>query len=126
MPYTFSLPWHPVDQPAEQGLGLSRMLSACSMVLLVALDWLHKLLLVSTGWLCKLWLTVLMFAANHVFLLEPSMDPAILQQAVGRAHRMGQTRTVHVTRLIMHSTVEVTPHHCLQPCMHATPLLMLA
>ena len=54
------------------------------------------------------------------------MDPAILQQAVGRAHRMGQTRTVHVTRLIMHSTVEVTPHHCLQPCMHATPLLMLA
>ena len=46
-------------------------------------------------------------AANHVFLLEPSMDPAILQQAVGRAHRMGQTRPVHVTRLIMHSTVEV-------------------
>ncbi|KAL0047258.1 hypothetical protein WJX82_010979 [Trebouxia sp. C0006] len=44
--------------------------------------------------------------ANHVFLLEPSMDPAILQQAVGRAHRMGQTRPVHVTRLIMHSTVE--------------------
>lgn len=35
------------------------------------------------------------------------MDPAILQQAVGRAHRMGQTRPVHVTRLIMHSTVEV-------------------
>ena len=48
-----------------------------------------------------------MLAANHVFLLEPSMDPAILQQAVGRAHRMGQTRPVHVTRLIMHSTVEV-------------------
>ncbi len=39
------------------------------------------------------------------------MDPAILQQAVGRAHRMGQTRPVHVTRLIMHSTVEVTPLH---------------
>ena len=49
----------------------------------------------------------LCLAANHVFLLEPSMDPAILQQAVGRAHRMGQTRPVHVTRLIMHSTVEV-------------------
>ena len=46
-------------------------------------------------------------AANHVFLLEPSMDPAILQQAVGRAHRLGQTRPVHVMRLIMHSTVEV-------------------
>lgn len=44
--------------------------------------------------------------ANHVFLLEPCLDSAILQQAVGRAHRMGQTRPVHVTRLIMHSSVE--------------------
>ena len=49
-------------------------------------------------------------AANHVFLLEPCLDSAILQQAVGRAHRMGQTRPVHVTRLIMHPTVEVPPY----------------
>ena len=62
-------------------------------------------------------------AANHVFLLEPSMDPAILQQAVGRAHRMGQTRPVHVTRLIMHSTVEVRPQllHLSPPCFKSPP-----
>ena len=66
-------------------------------------------------------------AANHVFLLEPSMDPAILQQAVGRAHRMGQTRPVHVTRLIMHSTVEVgwrgpSPRPPPPPFSHPPPL----
>ena len=75
---------------------------------------------------------VWLHTANHVFLLEPSMDPAILQQAVGRAHRMGQTRPVHVTRLIMHSTVEVTPHPSpLTPCMlcfypHTQPALCLS
>eukprot|EP00891_Asterochloris_glomerata_P005983 jgi/Astpho2/5983/Aster-x1340 len=44
--------------------------------------------------------------ANHVFLLEPAMDPAILQQAVGRAHRMGQTKIVHVYRVLMSGTIE--------------------
>ena len=58
-----------------------------------------------------------MAAANHVFLLEPSLDPAILQQAVGRAHRMGQTRPVHVTRLIMHSTVEVSSNESSPSCL---------
>lgn len=28
--------------------------------------------------------------ANNVFLLEPSLDPAVEQQAVGRVHRVGQ------------------------------------
>jgi hypothetical protein len=32
--------------------------------------------------------------ANHVFLLEPSLDPAIEQQAVARVHRIGQAREV--------------------------------
>lgn len=31
-------------------------------------------------------------AANNVFLLEPSLDPAVEQQAVGRVHRIGQVR----------------------------------
>ncbi|PNH12465.1 Transcription termination factor 2 [Tetrabaena socialis] len=44
--------------------------------------------------------------ANHVFLLEPSTDPAIEQQAVARVHRIGQTRDVWVTRLIVDNTVE--------------------
>ncbi|EFJ41092.1 hypothetical protein VOLCADRAFT_48760, partial [Volvox carteri f. nagariensis] len=44
--------------------------------------------------------------ANHVFLLEPSLDPAIEQQAVARVHRIGQTREVTVTRLLVDGTVE--------------------
>ena len=35
-------------------------------------------------------------AANHVFLMEPAFNPALEDQAVGRAHRMGQTRPVTV------------------------------
>ncbi|KXZ46935.1 hypothetical protein GPECTOR_39g429 [Gonium pectorale] len=44
--------------------------------------------------------------ANHVFLLEPSLDPAIEQQAVARVHRIGQTRDVTVTRLLVDGSVE--------------------
>ena len=32
--------------------------------------------------------------ANHVYLLDPAMDPAIEQQAVARVHRIGQQRCV--------------------------------
>lgn len=46
-------------------------------------------------------------AANHVHLLEPSPDPAVLIQAVGRVDRLGQTRSVHVHRYIMTGTIEV-------------------
>ena len=38
-------------------------------------------------------------AASHVFLLEPCLNPALEEQAVGRAWRMGQTRPVAVKRL---------------------------
>ncbi len=38
-------------------------------------------------------------AANHVFILEPAMNPALEDQAVGRAFRMGQTRPVIVKKL---------------------------
>jgi len=37
-------------------------------------------------------------AASHVFLLEPCLNPALEDQAIGRAWRMGQTRTVTVKR----------------------------
>jgi E3 ubiquitin-protein ligase SHPRH len=38
--------------------------------------------------------------ANHVFLLEPALDPAVEQQAVARVHRIGQARPVRVVRLL--------------------------
>ena len=45
--------------------------------------------------------------ANHVILLEPSLDPAIQQQAVARVHRITQRREVTVHRLLVKDTVEV-------------------
>ncbi|CAG9463337.1 unnamed protein product [Pedinophyceae sp. YPF-701] len=45
--------------------------------------------------------------ASNVILLEPATDPAIEQQAVARVHRIGQTRPVVVTRMLVRDTVEV-------------------
>lgn len=45
--------------------------------------------------------------ANHVFLLEPALDPAIEQQAVARVHRIGQGRPVTITRLLVDGSVEM-------------------
>ncbi len=45
-------------------------------------------------------------AADYVILLDPWWNPAIEQQAMGRAHRMGQQLPVTLCRLICHDTVE--------------------
>jgi SWI/SNF-related matrix-associated actin-dependent regulator of chromatin subfamily A3 len=45
-------------------------------------------------------------AANKVFLMEPLFNPALEAQAVGRAHRMGQTRPVTVYKLVAKDTVD--------------------
>ena len=42
-----------------------------------------------------------LMAANHVFLMEPAFNPALEDQAVGRAHRMGQTRPVTVKKFFI-------------------------
>ena len=51
-------------------------------------------------------------AANHVFILEPAMNPALEDQAVGRAFRMGQTRAVVVKKLY----IKVGTSCFLSPC----------
>ena len=45
-------------------------------------------------------------AADYVFLLDPSWNPAIEAQAIDRTHRIGQTRQVFACRLIAKETVE--------------------
>uniref|UniRef100_A0A061QS03 Atp-dependent helicase-like n=2 Tax=Tetraselmis sp. GSL018 TaxID=582737 RepID=A0A061QS03_9CHLO len=45
-------------------------------------------------------------AANHVVLLDLWWNPTTEQQAIDRAHRIGQSREVHVTRITVEGTVE--------------------
>jgi DNA repair protein RAD16 len=44
--------------------------------------------------------------ASHVFVLEPWWNPAVELQAIQRAHRIGQTKTVTATRFITKDTIE--------------------
>lgn len=45
-------------------------------------------------------------AANYVILLDPWWNPAVEQQAMDRAYRIGQTRDVTVIRMISYHTIE--------------------
>lgn len=45
-------------------------------------------------------------AADYVFILDPWWNPAVEAQAIGRAHRMGQTQKVFTYRMIARGTVE--------------------
>ncbi|KAI6362615.1 hypothetical protein MCOR25_006145 [Pyricularia grisea] len=45
-------------------------------------------------------------AASQVIIMDPFWNPYIEMQAVDRAHRMGQLRSVHVQRLVVQETVE--------------------
>lgn len=45
-------------------------------------------------------------AADYVFILDPWWNPAIEAQAVDRAHRIGQQKTVFTYKFITHNTVE--------------------
>lgn len=44
--------------------------------------------------------------ASHVVILDLWWNPYIEDQAIGRVHRIGQTKEVYVTRFIMVDTVE--------------------
>ena len=45
-------------------------------------------------------------SADYVIHLDPWWNPAVENQATDRAHRMGQTRTVFVQKLIVRGTIE--------------------
>ncbi|GAA3360071.1 DEAD/DEAH box helicase [Saccharopolyspora gregorii] len=45
-------------------------------------------------------------AANVVVLAEPQLKPSAEEQAIARCHRMGQTRKVHVHRILAKDTVD--------------------
>ena len=45
-------------------------------------------------------------AADYVFILDPWWNPAIEAQAVDRAHRIGQEKTVFTYKFIAKNTVE--------------------
>lgn len=44
--------------------------------------------------------------ANRVFIMEPCFNPAVEAQAIGRVHRLGQTRPVEIIRLLMEDSIE--------------------
>ena len=44
--------------------------------------------------------------ASHVFLLDPWWNPAVEMQAIQRAHRIGQTRSVEAVRFCTDKTIE--------------------
>uniref|UniRef100_A0A7I4BII7 SNF2 family DNA-dependent ATPase n=1 Tax=Physcomitrium patens TaxID=3218 RepID=A0A7I4BII7_PHYPA len=47
-----------------------------------------------------------MVAASHVLLLDVWWNPTTEDQAIDRAHRIGQTRTVNVSRFTVKNTIE--------------------
>jgi superfamily II DNA or RNA helicase len=49
---------------------------------------------------------ITLHAADYVFLLDPWWNPAVEAQAVDRVHRIGQTSTVFVYRMVTAGTVE--------------------
>ncbi|EFJ19536.1 hypothetical protein SELMODRAFT_110695 [Selaginella moellendorffii] len=44
--------------------------------------------------------------ASNVFMMDPWWNPAVEEQAMDRVHRLGQTRDVHVFRLIATDSIE--------------------
>ncbi|KIK01846.1 hypothetical protein K443DRAFT_132157 [Laccaria amethystina LaAM-08-1] len=45
-------------------------------------------------------------ACNHVIIMDPWWNPYVEEQAISRAHRIGQSKDVHVYRILARNTVE--------------------
>ena len=52
--------------------------------------------------------------ASHVLLVEPILNPAQELQAIGRVHRIGQTKATTVHRFLIRSTIEERMHKMLR------------
>lgn len=52
--------------------------------------------------------------AAHVILVEPILNPATELQAIGRIHRIGQTKETTVHRFLVRDTIEDRMHHILK------------
>ena len=51
-------------------------------------------------------LGVTLTAADYVFLMDPWWNPAVEEQAIDRAHRIGRTKPVFIYRFIAKGTIE--------------------
>ena len=47
--------------------------------------------------------------ANRIYIMAPNWNPALEHQAIGRSHRTGQTKDVHVTKFVTSSGDERIP-----------------
>ena len=51
-------------------------------------------------------LGVTLTSADYVFLMDPWWNPAVEEQAIDRAHRIGRTKPIFIYRLIAQGTIE--------------------
>ena len=51
-------------------------------------------------------LGVTLTSADYIFLMDPWWNPAIEEQAIDRAHRIGRTKPIFIYRLIAQGTIE--------------------